>query len=78
MCDTITILNIHFPLQAITSRIELLDTAPDGISVHYTAHCGPGDTQPGVSICTGLSLGDIVTFDLKITADACIEDSTQR
>ncbi|XP_072042079.1 integrin beta-5-like [Amphiura filiformis] len=64
--------------KAITSRIELVDTAPDGITVYYTAHCGPGDTQPGVSLCTGLSLGDIVSFDLEITATACLDDvSTQ-
>ncbi|XP_072041178.1 integrin beta-1-B-like [Amphiura filiformis] len=59
---------------AITSKVELIDSAPEGINIAYTAHCGEGDNRPGEKICTGLSVGQVVSFDLDITATSCEGD----
>ncbi len=75
--DEIAPLVLFILSQAITEKIELLDNAPEGINIHYTAHCGDGDVRPGERVCTDLKLGQVVSFDLNITATSCDEDQTR-
>ncbi|XP_072029330.1 integrin beta-1-like [Amphiura filiformis] len=55
----------------ITSKVELKDTAPENITIAYTAYCN-GTVTPGSAICEGLQLGDTVNFSLAITAQNCL------
>ena len=63
--------------QKITSKVELKDTAPENITIEYTAHCN-GTVKPGSAICEGLQLGDTVNFSLAITAQNCLQVPEQR
>ena len=67
----------YYSSQDISTTIQLTDSAPDGIDVRYTAHCSDGDSQSGVRVCSGLSLGQEVSFDLDITATSCDKSETR-
>lgn len=56
---------------AITSKVEVVDTAPENITVSYTAICLDGVPQPDTQVCEGLSLGDTVSFDVEVVANSC-------
>ena len=53
------------------SEVELVDDAEDYLDVSYTSHCSDGRVKPGSSQCTGLQIGETVSFDVKITARGC-------
>ena len=53
------------------SEVELVDNAEDYLDVSYTSNCSDGRVEPGSSKCTGLQIGETVSFDVKITARGC-------
>ncbi|XP_038076303.1 integrin beta-1-B-like [Patiria miniata] len=61
----------------ITSKVEVVDNAPENITVAYTAHCLRGQVLPGSRECSGLKLGDTVNFTLSVTATSCSEQRIQ-
>lgn len=65
-------------LQAITSKVEVVDTAGENITVEYTAFCLDGQPQPNTQVCEGLSLGDTVSFEVTVTANTCPESRMSR
>ena len=65
-------------IQQITSKVEIVDDAPEWIDISYTAHCLNGEVIPGSSVCKELKLGDTVSFDLDIEATSCPEEGEHR
>ncbi|XP_063964564.1 integrin beta-1-A-like isoform X2 [Lytechinus pictus] len=56
----------------ITSQVRLTSTAPDDVTLSYRANC-IHETVEDSSECSGLQLGDTVSFDITITAERCLE-----
>ncbi|XP_071812229.1 integrin beta-1-like isoform X2 [Apostichopus japonicus] len=61
---------------AITSKVEVVDTAPEDVLVEYTAICLDGVRRPGTQVCEGLTLGDTVSFDVTVTGNTCPDSRT--
>ena len=64
-------------MQKITSKVQIVDNAPQNITVEYVAHCLRGEVTPGSKVCQDLKLGDTVNFTLSITAKTCPEQRIQ-
>eukprot|EP00057_Strongylocentrotus_purpuratus_P012905 XP_011667379.1 PREDICTED: integrin beta-1-A [Strongylocentrotus purpuratus] len=56
----------------ITSQVRLTSTAPDDVTLSYRANC-KDQTYQDTNECSGLSLGDTVSFDITLTAERCVE-----
>ncbi|XP_032222767.2 integrin beta-1-A isoform X2 [Nematostella vectensis] len=54
----------------IAQTQTVTDTAPDGIKVDYTANCLDG-RRVGENTCTGVKIGEEVSFDVSVTATDC-------
>ncbi|XP_071803811.1 integrin beta-1-B-like [Asterias amurensis] len=63
--------------EKITSKVQIVDNAPQNITVEYVAHCLGGEVTPGSKVCQDLKLGDTVNFTLSITAKTCPEQRIQ-
>uniref|UniRef100_UPI00398F745E integrin beta-3-like n=1 Tax=Pristiophorus japonicus TaxID=55135 RepID=UPI00398F745E len=61
--------------QKIRSQVELevLDL-PKELSLSYDAICGDNELIPGQKFCTGLKIGDTVSFNVKLEARECPKD----
>lgn len=55
-----------FPIQKITSKVELKDNATAPVSIRYFSKC-IGSTEKETSVCQGLRVGDQVEFRAEVT-----------
>nr|XP_054766828.1 integrin beta-1-B-like [Lytechinus pictus] len=62
----------------ITSKVEVVDDAPDSVNIEYIAHCPGGQVIPGSQVCEGLKLGDTVNFTLTVTSTGCPANKNQQ
>ncbi|XP_041478618.1 integrin beta-1-B-like [Lytechinus variegatus] len=62
----------------ITSKVEVVDDAPDSVNIEYIAHCPGGQVFPGSQVCEGLKLGDTVNFTLTVTSTGCPANKNQQ
>ncbi|XP_070565216.1 integrin beta-1-A-like isoform X2 [Ptychodera flava] len=62
----------------ITSKVLMVDDAPENITVSYTSICLNNVTEKGSKECSGLRVGDTVYFDIEITANGCPKPEQQK
>ncbi|XP_063976394.1 integrin beta-PS-like [Diachasmimorpha longicaudata] len=62
--------------QKLVTSVTLIDTAPDFIDVKYSSSCLSGIGEKETNFCDGLHYGDIVEFDIVVTATECPADQT--
>ncbi|XP_021948062.1 integrin beta-PS isoform X1 [Folsomia candida] len=60
--------------QKITSSVELKDTASAFIKVSYFSNCVDPPTWVETNKCSGLRVGDVVNFKVKIEVTECPKD----
>ncbi|XP_072179655.1 integrin beta-1-B-like [Diadema setosum] len=63
----------------ITSAVKVEDNSTSVFNLEYTAMCVDGGVYKGVSECSGLKLGDNVTFmvDVTMNEEACNSDKDE-
>ncbi|XP_031560652.1 integrin beta-1-like isoform X2 [Actinia tenebrosa] len=54
----------------IAQTQTITDNAPEGIKIKYTANC-PNGKREGENTCTGVKIGQEVSFDVSVTAADC-------
>ncbi|XP_022083289.1 integrin beta-1-like [Acanthaster planci] len=62
----------------ITSRVEIVDNAPENLAVRYVSRCLNEAPRPDSRVCTGLRLGETVSFDVSVEATGCPETEIQK
>lgn len=61
----------------ITSTIELKDNATSNVQITYTSSCLNG-TKQTTNICSGLRVGDHVSFDITLVVESCPTSPSER
>ncbi|KAL4659297.1 integrin beta-3 [Arapaima gigas] len=59
----------------IRSKVELeVSDLPEDLSLSFSATCLNGEFIPGVRSCSGLAIGDTVSFSVEVQAHGCPKD----
>lgn len=56
--------------ETIAQTQTIRDTAPEGVTVNYTAYC-PNGKQVGSKTCAGVQIGQKVSFEVSVTVKDC-------
>lgn len=56
--------------EKIAQTQTIRDTAPEGVKVNFTAYC-PNGKQVGSRTCTGVQIGQEVSFEVSVTVEDC-------
>ncbi|XP_038049390.1 integrin beta-1-like isoform X2 [Patiria miniata] len=64
--------------EKITSRVEIVDNSPENLAVSYTSRCLDEAPRPNSKVCTGLRLGETVSFDVSVEATSCPDNNIQK